>query len=241
MCIPEFFGGMPCIQATPHEPSFEAPEDPWGWPVESPERRATLAALNQVFEGDPAEGPDRTGVTRFTPEQLEQIARNTMYGIDFRGPLAGIGLWEQRRARTEAIGQVDLSHVEHCLWGVRRAEDGTEVYLEPFAAETDPTGRDPHTPGAKLDAGKNRMGLVLRGFARALALVGDVGTYGAGKYTPNGWKEVPDGEARYLDAAFRHLFDDAVDPLDPDTNLQHLAQAVWNLLAVLEFRLGVEP
>lgn len=105
------------------------------------------------------------------------------------------------------------------------------------ARESDPKGLDPHQPGAKLDAGKVRMGLVMRGFARALFEVGRVGTYGAGKYSPNGWLEVENGEERYMDAGLRHLIDDAIEEIDKDTNLWHLAQAAWNLLAVLELRL----
>lgn len=51
--------------------------------------------------------------------------------------------------------------------------------------ERDPNGIDPHKPGAKLDAGKERVGLMLSGFARALLRVAAVTTYGANKYTPN--------------------------------------------------------
>ena len=52
--------------------------------------------------------------------------------------------------------------------------------------ESDPTGRQPNDAGAKLDAGKNRLGLVLVGFSSALQEVGKVGTYGAKKYSDNG-------------------------------------------------------
>lgn len=111
------------------------------------------------------------------------------------------------------------------------------VYYGGKLLEADPHGRDPHEPGAKLDAGKPRLGLVLGDFARALAEVGKVGTYGAEKYSPRGWLEVPDGEARYLDALYRHLLDDSIRPVDEVTGLLHLAQACWNGLAVLELRL----
>ena len=48
---------------------------------------------------------------------------------------------------------------------------------ETFAPiETDPDGKRPNEAGAKLDAGKNRLGLVLCGFSRALQEVGKVGT-----------------------------------------------------------------
>lgn len=104
--------------------------------------------------------------------------------------------------------------------------------------EADPTGRSPHEPGAKLDAGKNRLGLVLGGFSRALQEVGKVGTYGAGKYSDNGWMEVPDGEQRYTDALFRHLLAESTgEQNDPDTGLRHAAHACWNSLARLELQI----
>lgn len=102
-------------------------------------------------------------------------------------------------------------------------------------AESDPHGKLANTPGAKLDAGKTRAGLVLHGFARALNAVAEVGTYGAEKYTPNGWIEVPDGQARYTDAMYRHLMREAAgEYADPDTGLAHAAHAAWNALARLD-------
>lgn len=101
--------------------------------------------------------------------------------------------------------------------------------------ESDPHGIDAHTPGAKLDAGKPLPGLVLGGFARALQEVTDVGTYGARKYSPNGWMQVPDGIARYTNALHRHLLSEAAGELcDPDTQLLHAAHAAWNALARLD-------
>ena len=101
--------------------------------------------------------------------------------------------------------------------------------------ESDPNGLDPHAPGAKLDAGKNRLDLVLGGFANALEAVGLVGTYGAEKYTPNGWKEVPDGVARYEDAMMRHWIEvKKGNAIDSTTMLSHRAQLIWNALAALE-------
>ena len=104
--------------------------------------------------------------------------------------------------------------------------------------EADPSGISPHTPGAKLDAGKNRLGLVLQGFANALEEVGRVGTFGANKYTDNGWMSVPNGHARYTDAAYRHLLKEAQgELLDLESGLQHAAHAAWNALARLELKL----
>lgn len=104
--------------------------------------------------------------------------------------------------------------------------------------EIDPHGRDAHAKGAKLDAGKNRASLVLHGFARALLAVSEVGTYGANKYTDNGWCEVPNGIERYSDALYRHTLREAQgEQRDPDTGLLHAAHAAWNARARLDLML----
>lgn len=127
--------------------------------------------------------------------------------------------------------------------------------------ERDPFGVSAHAPGAKLDSGKPRAGLCLLGFLPALqqlvvwgniynAVCGATGawphalmevakvtTVGASKYTPNGWKEVPDGRARYLDAWGRHVLalgrGEEFDDGPGGTGCLHLACAAWNLLAAL--------
>lgn len=103
--------------------------------------------------------------------------------------------------------------------------------------ERDPNGFDPHKPGAKLDAGKPRIGLMFKGFARALIRVAEVTTYGANKYTPDGWQTVPDGEARYLDAQCRHMLKGFIEECDADTDIEHMAHDAWNALAKLELAL----
>lgn len=104
--------------------------------------------------------------------------------------------------------------------------------------EFDPHGKRPHEPGAKMDQGKNRLGLVLGDFARALEQVGQVGTFGAAKYSPGGWVEVPNGIDRYTDAMLRHwLAHKRGERFDPETKLMHLAHAAWNMLAVLDLTL----
>jgi hypothetical protein len=93
-------------------------------------------------------------------------------------------------------------------------------------------------PGVKLDQGKNRLGLVLGGFPRALRAVGEIGTFGAEKYTDNGWISVPDGEKRYIDAMLRHLLAEFEgEENDPESGYLHLAHFCWGALAVLELRL----
>lgn len=101
--------------------------------------------------------------------------------------------------------------------------------------ERDPSGKPANTPGAKLDAGKVRPGLVLGGFARALLAVSRIGTFGAAKYTDNGWMEVPNGEARYEDAKLRHwLYEKCGIPDDPESQELHAAHEAWNALARLD-------
>jgi Domain of unknown function (DUF5664) len=104
--------------------------------------------------------------------------------------------------------------------------------------EIDPNGRSANEPGSKLDAGKNRLGLIFNGFSLALQEVGKVGTFGANKYTANGWQSVPNGVERYTDAMYRHLMKEAAgEAIDPDSGTMHAAQAAWNCLAVLELKL----
>lgn len=106
-------------------------------------------------------------------------------------------------------------------------------------AEHDPKGRGAHEPGSKLDAGKPRPALVLGGFARALSAVADVGTYGARKYTDNGWRTVPDGIERYSEAMLRHWLSEAKgEQYDLETKLLHAAHLAWNALARLELILS---
>lgn len=108
---------------------------------------------------------------------------------------------------------------------------------KPKSSEMDPTGRDAHAPGAKLDQGKPRAALVLQDFGPALLRVADVGTFGANKYTPHGWVSVLDGEERYLDAAMRHMLKQGNDV---ESGIDHLAHAAWNVLAALTLRIQSE-
>ena len=102
--------------------------------------------------------------------------------------------------------------------------------------EADPTGRNPHELGAKLDAGKT---CVWRGaigyFPRAIEAVASVSTFGASKYAWQGWRTVPDGFNRYSDALGRHLIKEGKGELyDVDSGLLEAAHTAWNALARLE-------
>lgn len=114
-----------------------------------------------------------------------------------------------------------------------------ELVVETAATkEADPTGRDPHQAGAKLDAGKAEFDYVLGYFPKALAAVNEVADYGAKKYTPGGWVTVPDGVKRYSNAGVRHRIARMTgESHDKDTKLLHAAHEAWNALAVLELLL----
>ena len=119
-----------------------------------------------------------------------------------------------------------------------RPEDLVADYIEQPATESDPHGKDPHTSGAKLDSGKVRPALVLGSFARALLQVSQVGTFGAAKYSDDGWVNVPDGIRRYDEAMMRHwLKEKAGEVADEDSNLLHAAHLAWNALARLDLML----
>ncbi|WP_225548120.1 dATP/dGTP diphosphohydrolase domain-containing protein [Chromobacterium violaceum] len=103
--------------------------------------------------------------------------------------------------------------------------------------EKDPHGTNQHAPGAKLDAGKPMVALILDGMPRAMLAVAGVGTFGAIKYSPGGWLQVPDGQARYRSAGDRHRLARGIESHDPDSKLLHLAHEAWNRLAELELQL----
>lgn len=97
--------------------------------------------------------------------------------------------------------------------------------------EEDPTGRSNKDCGAKLDEGKLRYTLIPPSSLKWLARLW---TNGAEKYSPNGWKEVPEGKERYTDALFRHLEAyRAGEWTDKDTKVPHLIAVAWNALVVV--------
>lgn len=92
---------------------------------------------------------------------------------------------------------------------------------------------DPHTPGAKLDAGKARPDLILNDMPRALMALAEIAAYGAQKYTEGGWVSVPNGIQRYTAAMDRHRLAEH-EGCDPESGFLHAAHTAWNALARLE-------
>lgn len=94
-------------------------------------------------------------------------------------------------------------------------------------------------PGDKFDEGKIRYDLypieAYEGCAKVL-------TFGANKYTPNGWKAVQNPQNRYYAALIRHLNAQKLHidsggtglALDEETNLPHLDHAQCCLIFLRE-------
>lgn len=108
--------------------------------------------------------------------------------------------------------------------------------MDNSAPEHDPSNLSSDSPGAKLDAGKPRVSLMMKGFPRALLAVSEVTAHGAVKYSELGFLKVVNGESRYADAGMRHFLKRFIEgDLDSELPVYHLAQVAWNALAELEF------
>lgn len=96
--------------------------------------------------------------------------------------------------------------------------------------------------GQKYDSGKLLFSLLTRGLAAPLRAVAAVLTYGAIKYSPGGWRDVPDARRRYEDALDRHLNAWKMgEQFDEESGLHHLAHAACNTLFLLWFAMVDDP
>lgn len=81
--------------------------------------------------------------------------------------------------------------------------------------------------GRKDDTDKLRWDLL----PESLEDVVKVLTFGAKKYSPDGWKQVPEAQPRYFAATMRHLWAwRRGEDLDPESGLPHLAHAACCVL-----------
>jgi len=97
-------------------------------------------------------------------------------------------------------------------------------------AQADQPAVDPI--GTKRDQDKIQLHLLP---PRAELMIGEVLTFGAKKYSPNGWKYVENPNDRYMAAAMRHLNSARQgEQLDAESGLPHLAHAACCLMFILE-------
>lgn len=89
-------------------------------------------------------------------------------------------------------------------------------------------------PGVKLDQDKIRFELVPPTLIQG---VGEVLTFGAKKYTTNGWQTVDNAESRYMGALLRHINAyQQGEECDPESGLHHLKHAATNIAFLIHFK-----
>ena len=87
-------------------------------------------------------------------------------------------------------------------------------------------------PGLKDDKGKLMFNLLPW---KALTGVVKVLTFGAKKYSPNGWRTVPNAEERYLAALLRHIAArQRGEVIDPESGCRHIDHIACNGLFLSE-------
>ena len=116
-------------------------------------------------------------------------------------------------------------------WKPKVIDPGPAV---PFDGIRFPTG-DKH----KFDGDKTKWHLLPWEIIKGIA---EVMTFGANKYTENGWKEVPRGEDRYWSALMRHRMamngiGQKKEYTDKDSGLPHWAHFCCNAIFIGYFAL----
>ena len=103
----------------------------------------------------------------------------------------------------------------------------------------DTAGTKGTTAGStKFDGDKPQMDLVPLSSAYAVA---QVLTFGAKKYSANGWKDVPDARNRYTAAMLRHLTQvQDGEEFDEDSGLPHADHIACNAMFLSWFRRNPE-
>lgn len=86
--------------------------------------------------------------------------------------------------------------------------------------------------GIKYDSGKLLLGAIP---PTAEAIIAEVLTFGAKKYSRDNWKLLDNLEERYMDAALRHInLHRRGELIDVESGLPHLAHAACCLMFLLE-------
>jgi hypothetical protein len=88
--------------------------------------------------------------------------------------------------------------------------------------------------GLKFDGGKTRWDLLP---LEPIKETVDVLTFGASKYGPENWRNVPDGFNRYFAALMRHIVAYKSGELyDQESGFSHIAHAICNLIFLSELQ-----
>ena len=134
-------------------------------------------------------------------------------------PFLDYSNWVVHGGRIYPVGYFDAADWKNSL--IRRVRQDDEAI------------RFDMSVGQKFDEGKHQWSLLPWS---ALRVVVAVLGFGAQKYAPNQWQDVPEAKTRYADAALRHLTAWMCgEQLDPESKLPHLAHAVCCLLFLIWF------
>ena len=88
------------------------------------------------------------------------------------------------------------------------------------------------TAPPKQDSKKADLSLLFRAFGPVLDDVARLTSFGEQKYSPLGWREQENGEARYISAAMRHISAHlSGTEIDEESGLPHLVHAAWCTMA----------
>ncbi len=88
--------------------------------------------------------------------------------------------------------------------------------------------------GLKYDENKLRWDLLPLDIVEEVV---KVYTFGCKKYKPNSWQNVENGRERYYAALMRHISSWRKGEIinKEDNNVLHLAQVIWNAIALIYF------
>ena len=87
--------------------------------------------------------------------------------------------------------------------------------------------------GTKYDEGKPRLAEMVISFREPIIGLCKVFEFGANKYGLDNWKNLENGEVRYLNAFLRHALSDEM--IDAESGLPHCYHMLFNAMAYAYF------
>lgn len=152
------------------------------------------------------------------------------FEIGSRVYFQGVG-WTEVKESPVCEGCAFVTSVACYDYPCSRGDRADDKYISFIPLNTDapaPSEKSTNYFEMKNDNGKPRMDLLP---FDAIKGVSDVLTFGANKYTPNGWKDVPDAIPRYEAALLRHFAAIKTgEQNDPESGLPHIYHLACNAL-----------
>jgi hypothetical protein len=160
-------------------------------------------------------------------EEVKELTEAIQTGVGIPEEMADVGIVLQGLAISHGV---DLNAVMARKLRVLLRSQWVPVGDGTFKRIKIEGGEIPAPP--KDDSRKPDLSLLFRAFGPVLDDLARLTSFGEQKYSPLGWREQKDGEARYISAAMRHLSAHlSGTTIDTESNLPHLVHAVWSLMA----------